>query len=139
MKDIFHLNNSTADNLGIGLFKCQLSPQGKFMVVNSSLATMLGYSCKVELKTRNFKDLFSHCQDADEFFQMLRENEKTNFFETVFEHRGGNSVWVAITASKITGPDNKEYIEGIIENISAHKEIEKKLAVDRDLTQGVLA
>lgn len=138
MKDTFHLNITTTDNLGIGLFKCSIKPEGRFIVINSSLVKMLGYSCKVELKGRNFKDLFTNHQDAVEFFRILSQNDKVNFFEAIFKDKQGKIVWVAITASKVSGEDKREYIEGIIENISSHKEMEEKLALERDLIQGLL-
>jgi hypothetical protein len=50
MKDTFYLNISTADHLGIGLFKYELLPQERFIIVNSTLAQMLGCSHKSELK-----------------------------------------------------------------------------------------
>ncbi|MBU1124663.1 MAG: PAS domain S-box protein [Candidatus Omnitrophica bacterium] len=138
MKDTFHLNISTADNLGIGLFKCSIDPKGKFIAINTTLATMLGFSCKVDLKSRAFRDLFSRPHDADEFFNLLRQDTKVNFFETLFVPRGGEPVWVAITASKVEDADKKEYMEGIIEDVSSHKEMEERLALERDLTQGLL-
>lgn len=138
MKDTFHLNITTADNLGIGLFKCSINPEGKFIVINSALVRMLGYSCKVELKGENFKDLFAHHNDAEEFFKILGQDQKVNFFETVFKHKEGSTVWMAITASKVVSEDKGEYIEGIIENISSHKEMEEKLALERDIIQGLL-
>jgi PAS domain S-box-containing protein/putative nucleotidyltransferase with HDIG domain len=138
MKDTFHLNITTADNLGIGLFKCSIDREGKFIVINSALVRMLGYSCKVELKARKFKDLFAQAQDAEEFFKILAQDQKVNFFETVFKHKEGTTVWIAITASKVVSEDKLDYIEGIIENISAHKEMEEKLALERDIIQGLL-
>jgi len=138
MKDTFYLNITTADGLGIGLFKCAIKPEGRFIVTNSALVKMLGYSAKVELKTMNFKELFIHGRDAVKFFGILSQNGKVNFFETIFKHKAGNTVWVAITASRVAGEDKREYIEGIIENISSHKEMEEKLAFEKDLMQGLL-
>ncbi|MFA5356456.1 MAG: HD domain-containing phosphohydrolase [Candidatus Omnitrophota bacterium] len=138
MKETFHLNNSTADSLGIGLFKCTVKPLGKFIVVNSTLAAILGYSCKMELKSRNFKELFASGKDAERLFDIILKEEKINFFEALFRHKDGSEVWAAITASKISEEGKKDYIEGIIENISAHKDMEDKLTLEKDLTQGLL-
>jgi PAS domain S-box-containing protein len=138
MDNNFSLNISTVDNLGIGFFKCTVNPQGKFIAVNSALATMLGYSSKTELEARNCRELFVSPQEADSFFKLLNQNEKATFFETLFKHEKGNTVWIAITASKVTNRHYSECIEGIIENISLHKEMEEKLAFERDIIQGLL-
>lgn len=138
MKDTFYLNISTADHLGIGLFKYSLYPKEKFVITNYSLAQILGYYSKRELKKETFTKLFLNPKDKNEFFKILRQDGKVRFFETLLKDKSGNSLWAAITASRIVSPDNEEYIEGIIENISAHKEMEERLAIERDFMQGLL-
>ncbi len=138
MKDSFYLNISTADNLGIGLFKCALNTDGQFIITNSTLAKMLGYSCKMELKNETLRDLFLDKNEADEFMKLLKENGNVKFFETIFKNKQTGSLWVAISASKIIAGDKKEYAEGIIENIASHKETEAKLSLEKDFMQGLL-
>lgn len=137
MKDTFYLNISTADSLGIGLFKFSLLPQERFLIVNSALSHMLGFSSKLELKKEKLANLFSDLSSRDEFFQKIRRCGKVNFFETRFKSKSGKSLWVAVTCSLVSG-NREEYIEGIIENISVHKEMEENLALERDLLQGLL-
>lgn len=137
MKDSFYLNISTADNLGIGLFKYNLTGEEKFIIINSTLARMLGYSCKMELKNERIKDLFLNQADAEELFRILRKEGKVKFFETIFKNKSGGTLWVAISASKIVKED-KEYAEGIIENIDSHKATEEQLSLERDFMQGLL-
>jgi len=138
MKETFHLNINTADNLGIGLFKCALNLEGSFIAVNSTLATMLGYSCKVDLRNQGFRELFAATSAAEEFFRLMHRDCKVNFFEAKFKRKEGDALWVAVTASKVAEPNKREYIEGIIENISSHKEMEEKFALERDIIQGLL-
>ncbi|MFA6282323.1 MAG: HD domain-containing phosphohydrolase [Candidatus Omnitrophota bacterium] len=137
MKDTFYLNISTADSLGIGLFKFSLIPQEKFLIVNSALSHMLGYPSKTELKKEKLADLFSDLNNRDDFFQKIRRSGKVNFFETLFKTKVGSDLWVAITCSLVS-KGRGEYIEGIIENIAAHKEMEGILALERDFLQGLL-
>ncbi len=137
MKDTFYLNISTADSLGIGLFKFALTPQERFLIVNSAFSHMLGFSSKIELKKEKLADLFSNLNERDEFFRNIRRAGRVNFFETLFKLKNGGNLWVAITCSLISR-DRHEYIEGIIENISSHKEMEGNLALERDFLQGLL-
>jgi PAS domain S-box-containing protein len=139
MQDTFYLNISTADELGIGLFKYSLFPQEKFLITNYSLAKMVGCSSKRELKKITLSNLFYNTADRNEFLRRLRKEGKVKFFETIFKNKKGEPFWVAITVSRIISRNKKEeYLEGIIENISSHKEMEEKLSLERDFMQGLL-
>lgn len=138
MQENFYINLSTADNLGIGLFKYALVPEEKFIITNSTLAQMLGYSSKDELSEVRFADLFANPKDKEDFVSVLESKGKIKFFEALFKDKSGKNVWVAITASKVISENKKEYLEGIIENISAHKETEEKLALEKEFLQSLL-
>ncbi len=138
MKDTFYLNISTADNLGIGLFKYALNSDERFIIINSTLAKMLGYSCKMELKSEKLQDLFFNPNEANDFIKLLKEKGTVKFFETLFKNKSKGTLWVAISASKIITEDKNEFAEGIVENIAAHKEMEENFALERDFMQGLL-
>jgi PAS domain S-box-containing protein len=138
MKDTFYINLTTADHLGIGLFKYALGPEEKFLFTNSTLAQMLAYFSKKELKVDKLSDLFFNPKDKEEFLGILKRDGNIKFFETLFKDKTGKQIWVAITASRVVDSDNSEYVEGIIENISAHKEMEEKLALEKDFLQSLL-
>jgi PAS domain S-box-containing protein len=137
MKDAFSLNKSCADILGIGLFKYALLPKEKFIVTNSTLPQMLSYS-KSEFQRKKFKDLFHNAKVKEELFKTLNKEGKIKFFEALFKDKKNNNVWVAITATRLVNKNKSEYIEGIVENISSHKDMEEKLALEKDFLQGLL-
>ncbi|MBU2101965.1 MAG: PAS domain S-box protein, partial [Candidatus Omnitrophica bacterium] len=138
MKDTFYLNISTTDALGIGLFKYSLYPQEKFIITNSTLAHILEHASKNDFKKVTWETLFVNQADKDIFLQTLRTDGVVKFFETLFKTSNNKIIWVAITASKIKDSENHEYIEGIIENISAHKNTEESLSIERNFLQSVL-
>ncbi|MCM8792138.1 MAG: PAS domain S-box protein [Candidatus Omnitrophica bacterium] len=135
MKNTFYLNIESADNLGVGLFKYSILPKEKFIIFNSTLPLILGYSSKVEFKKLKFSELFFNRKDNERFFSILKEKKNIRFFETLFKNK--NTLWIAITASYIA-MKNGEYVEGIIEDISQHKEMQEKLILERDLMQNLL-
>jgi len=137
MSNAFYLNISTAENLGIGLFKYQLTLPQRFIITNSALAQMLGYVSKIDFKRVKLEDLFSRPYEKEKFLQLLKDEGKVKFFEAVFKSKDGKPVWVAITASRVLTDDKKECLEGIIENITKHKEMEEKLELERDFMQGL--
>jgi PAS domain S-box-containing protein len=138
MKDTFYLNISSADNLGIGLFKYALTPEEKFIITNSTLAQMLGYASKAEFKKLKLDKFFYNSKDKEEFLRILRKDSKVKFFETIFKDRKGKIIWVALTASRVISQGKREYFEGIIEDISCHKEMEERLFLEREFLQGLL-
>lgn len=138
MRKTFYLNLESADNLGIGLFKYSLYPEERFIIINSYLPKILGYSSKEEFKKIKFINLFFDPKEKDKFLNILREQKNIRFFETVFKNKKNNTpIWVAITASYIF-IKKRQYIEGIIEDISHHKEMEEKLFLERDFLQNLL-
>jgi len=138
MNDTFYLNISTAENLGIGLFKYQLTPPQRFIIINTALAQMLGYASKIDFKRVKLEDLFLRPYEKEKFLQLLKDECKLKFFEAVFKSKDGQPVWVAITASCVVTEEKREYLEGIIENITKHREMEEKLELERDFMQGLL-
>jgi PAS domain S-box-containing protein len=138
MRDNFCFSNSVADSLGIGIFKYSLIPQEKFIVTNSALAQMLGYPSKKELKQEKLGNFFLNLKDRDDFFRLVKRFGKAKFFETIFKDKNGKPLWVAINAALVVSGDKKEYLEGIVEDISFHKETEERLSLEGGLLQNIL-
>jgi PAS domain S-box-containing protein len=122
----------------MGLFKYALLPQERFIITNSALAQMLGFDAKKELKDQSLSDLFLNTKDREDFFKMLRQDGKVKFFETPFKRKGASALWVAISACVIPGKNKSEYIEGVVEDISKHKEMAQTLAYEARFLQGLL-
>ena len=138
MKNTFYLNLSTADELGIGLFKCVWSDGKKFIAVNSAFASMLGYSSKKDLEEIGFGDLFSNKKERDRFFKALDDSGNVKLFQTTLKNKNNKKIWFAITAFRIIAKNKRQYIEGIVENISSLKKMEDELRLERDYLQGLL-
>jgi len=137
MRNTFYLNIESADNLGIGLFKYSLYPKEEFIITNSTLPRLLGYPLKKEFRKIKFSDLFLDSNQRKRFFEILKQDKNIRFFEAVFKTKDKKNIWVAITASYVE-TDKRQYIEGIIEDITKHKETEEKLFLERDFLQNLL-
>lgn len=138
MKDAFYLNFSTTDNLGIGLFKYALAPQEKFIITNITLAHILGFQSRTSLIKYRLEELFTHPSEYQRFLDAIASDGCVRFFESQFITHSAGPLWVAITASKHTTSRGIQYLEGIIENISHHKIMEDRLAMEKDFLQGLL-
>lgn len=139
-KDKFNLGFSAADRLGICLFKYQLSPKERFLAANPALAKILGYHSEKEIRRLKLKSLFKWPEDAKDFLKIIKKERIARFYEAVFKTKYKKDVWVAITAYLAEAPSNKksQYIEGVLEDITKHKELEERFALEKELFQNLL-
>ncbi len=139
IKDKFSLNFSTVDRLGICLFKYQLSPKQKFITFNSALIKILKYSSEKQIKRLTFKSLFKERKELETFLSTLKKEKIVRFYEVLLKRKDKKDIWVAITASLIDNPDQHSlYIEGMLEDITEHKELEEKFSFEKELFQNLL-
>lgn len=139
-KDEFYLRFSTADRLGICLFRYQLSPKEKFLAVNPALARILGYSSEKEIHKLTLRSLFKNRMELKDFIKTLKKETTVRFYETQFKTKDKSDVWVAITAqlTESTSDNKRLYIEGIFEDITKHKEMEEQFSFEKQLFQNLL-
>jgi len=108
------------------------TPDGKFLAVNPALARMLGYASPA--------DLIAHCTDITRDFyaetgtraalqKRLAENGRVQGFEAQVLRRDRQVIW---TRENIYAVRNLSgallYYEGSVEDITAHKQAEERLA-----------
>ncbi len=139
-KNRLHLERRAADRLGICLFRYQISPREKFITLNSALAKILGYASKKEIQSRRLGSFFKDKKEPKDFVKTIKKEKIVKFFETILKRKNQKDIWVAITASLLESPSNKKhlYIEGIIEDITKHKELEEKFSLEKELFQSLL-
>lgn len=139
-KDGFYLRFSTAEKLGICLFRYQLSPKEKFLAVNHALAKILGCSSEKEIQKFTLKSLFKNPRELTGFIKALKKETIVRFYETQFKTKDKKNAWVAITAQLTKSNSNEKllYIEGILEDITKHKELEEQFSFEKQLFQNLL-
>ena len=139
-KDSLNLDFSLVKNLGICLFRYHLSPKERLFTINSTLSKMLGYSSEKEIQDFTFKSLFKDPRGAEDFIKTIKKEKIVRFYETRFRRKGKKELWVAITAYLQRSPSNKKYlrIEGMLEDITKHKELEETLSFEKQLFQNLL-
>jgi len=91
---------------GIGM--AIVSPEGKWIDINSHVSEMLGYS-KEELLTKTFQDI-THPDDLLTDLSLLKQlhNKEIEMYqmEKRYIHKEGFIVWALLTVSLIWNPDN---------------------------------
>ncbi|MBI1937598.1 MAG: PAS domain S-box protein [Ignavibacteriales bacterium] len=122
------------NNLDIGIALVGLD--GIPIMCNKQLTKIMKYTEK-ELKNMTFAQ-FTHPHDIDAdlflFNQLIEGKRKSYKLEKRYIKKDGAVVWGNLTVSGVYDADHKlKYVIGILEDVTAQKEIEKKLAAEEKL------
>lgn len=112
-----------------GIF--QSTPEGKFISVNPSYASMLGYESPQELVTSvmNIQEqLYVDPKRRLRFASAFEESGTVMGFENQLFRKDGGKIWVSIKGRSVRDSDGKIlYYEGMVENITERKLVEEAL------------
>lgn len=118
-------------SIGVAL----VSTAGHFLQVNRSLCEIVGFS-EGELLTKNFQDI-THPEDLgtdlEQANRLLAGEIRTYEMEKRYVHQRGHLVWVLLSASLVSDPDDRPLyfvtqIQDITERVRARAEREQLLA-----------
>ncbi len=110
------------ENSVLGIYRT--TPDGKIIMANPSLVSMLGYSSFGELKARNLeeKDLYSEDYPRRSFKEKIERTGKVSGLESAWFKKDGNWVFVRENARAVRDEDgNIIYYEGTVEDITGSK------------------
>jgi PAS domain S-box-containing protein len=119
------------DHAPIGM--ALVSPEGKWIKVNNSLCSILGYE-RNEFMKLTFQDI-THPQDLDQDLahvaQLLKGEADTYAMSKRYFHKDGRIVWVSLTVAIVRTPDNKplyfiSQIKDITERIKNSERLQKE-------------
>ena len=107
------------DNAIEGLFR--IDSQGVLLSANPTLATILGFASVTQLLDE-YRDLidrvFLNKSQAGQFISQLEEQHLLNGFEAQGVTRDGRTFWMALTARLSQDPEQGDYIDGSLVDIS---------------------
>ncbi|AMW29346.1 MULTISPECIES: PAS domain S-box protein [Arthrospira] len=120
---------SIFENALEGIF--QISPDGKFINANPTLAKIYGYESPKELMssiTDVQKQLYVEPNRWDELLETLHERLEISKFESQVYNRDGEIIWISESA-RIVNDENGNilYYQGFVEDITERKRAEAEL------------
>jgi len=116
------------ENATEGIF--QISPEGRFISANPSLARIHGYDSPEELinSVSNVADLYVHPEVLASFARMLHHKDHMYNFESRMRKKDGSIQWISINARVVRDAEGKVlYHEGTMQDITERKEAEEAL------------
>ena len=122
------------DNALVGIYR--ISPEGKFLMVNETLARLLGYETPAvflaAVKTFG-RDLFADPDRYPDLERQLAARGRVANFEARIVRRGGEPFWASISARAFRDPGGTPLTtEGLIEDIAVRKQTEETLRQSLD-------
>ncbi len=115
---------------------CQISPEGRFINANPSLAAILGYSSPAELLAvvRDIgRQVYVEGARWEEFCATMERSSSVTDFECRMRCRDGSVILVSQSARRVSDPDGKACrYEGTIENVMARRQAEATMSAARD-------
>ncbi len=118
-----------------------VSPDARFLQVNRSLCSMLGYSEKA-LLSKTIQDV-THPDDvqigADYLCRLLEGGIDAAIFEKRYTHKGGHTVWGSVSTSLLRDAQGAPlYFITQIQDITKRKLAEEELARHQDHLEAIL-
>lgn len=116
------------DNLHAGIYRNTTKSRGKFIEVNPTFIKMFGFDSKEEALNASAADLYDDPKDRDRFRRKMRRNGFVDNEEYLLKRKNEEPFWASITAVSVF--DDKvetEYVDGMVEDISERKSVEKAL------------
>ena len=126
------------DNTNIGIYRT--TTDGKILMANPALIKMLGYKSFEELSKRNLEENgFEPNYSRKQFKQQLDKHGEIIGDENKWQTKNRTYIWVRENAKAIRDTDGKiVYYDGTVENITESKNIEEKLAAERNLLRTLI-
>ncbi len=115
---------SIFDNSVEGIF--QTSLDGKLITFNKAFADILGYESVEDLKKVCAKDLYKYPDDREKLIGKLKKHSFVKDYRVELTKKDGSSVFVRINDRVVNDDKGKIYMEGNIQDITEHVNLERE-------------
>ncbi len=105
----------------VGIFQSTLD--GRILLANPALATMLGYETTDELRHLDLgRDIYLHPEDRAALIARYGQSTKPWTIEVEWRKRDGTPLWVQITAHLVdTRADQAQYFEAFVQDVTERR------------------
>ena len=122
---------SLFENIPVGVYRS--SPDGKAIIANEALVSMLGFDSLEELLAFDLEHVYAGKQGRGRFRERMARDGVVNQFEAVMMRRDGRKIFVRENARATFDADgNVLYYEGAVEDITAHRRAKRALRASEE-------
>lgn len=116
------------EQLPVGVFRSSTEYDGKYIMVNTAFASMLGYKSKEELQAKEVKDNYLNPKMRKFFLKRIFAEGTLNGFEIEFRKQDGQQYLARVAARVVRDKiGNPKYIDGIVEDVTVLKNFERQV------------
>jgi PAS domain S-box-containing protein len=132
---------SIFENAAEGIY--QSTPSGRFVTVNSALASMAGFATPgemVEAVGDIRRDFYVDPGNRERFEESLSSQDEVRGFESLVKRRDGELIWVLENARAVRDEKGRvDHYEGIVQDITERRRMAEKLDRSRQKLRGLTA
>jgi len=126
------------DSLPVGIYRSVAQSDGTFIEANPAIVTMFEAGSVEEFLKHKVSDLYQNPEDRETFRKRMLKFGFLKDEELRLKTLKGREIWGAVTAILRTDSDGQSYFEGIIEDITERKWIEKALRESEQKYRSIL-
>ncbi len=121
------------DNLKVGVYRSSPGPQGRFLIVNSAIGDILGYRVDEIMKIK-VAEIYESPSQRRFFIEKIIRHGYVKDEQVRLRKRSGQLIWCSITATSVKDDKGKPlWIDGILEDVSTQKRVERELLESKEL------
>ncbi len=123
---------SLVENSTIGIYRT--TPDGRILMANPALVSMLGYQTPDELMQRKLtKEDYEPAYSRRDFQKTIEQDGKISGLESSWKRKDGSRIFIRESARLVRGEkDQPLYYEGTVEDITERKQAEEALRESED-------
>ncbi len=127
------------NNLNVGLYRSSADSNGHFIEANPTFIKMLGYENKAELLKVNIANIYSEPKGRKRFIDAIKEKGFVKNMELSMFKKDKTKITCKISTVLIKDKKGKGiYYDGIVEDISTLKYVEKNLEKQNEFLNSVI-
>ncbi|MDW7680605.1 MAG: PAS domain S-box protein [bacterium] len=127
------------ENLNVGVYRADVSRDGKFLEINPEIVRMFGYSSKNELLNIKIRYLYANPEDRAAFLERVISQGSVKNVQLNMKKKNGTPFPVLVSTVAIRDEKGKvQYLDGIIEDLTQRLEMEKSIIQSENLMRAVL-
>jgi len=119
------------ENLPVGVYQNAPESDSTFSFVNDAMVEIFDAASKEDLRETSVRELYADPAERDAFSDKLLERGVLTEEELELETLDDERIWGAVTAI-IRDVDGRTVFDGVVQNITARKEYERRLKEQRD-------
>lgn len=121
------------DNIPVGVFRTEGAD--RILSVNPAMAALFGYADPEEMLSLPTPGIYWDLNDRHAIRSRLEKEGNLSGWEVRLKKKDGTAFWALLTARRIIDNQGNPYIDGIIQDISLRKEMERELTQARSELQ----